>query len=124
MKNVILILFVMFSVGVCVVADYSVVLFAQEPTEDPKAVQLTELESANVLLLVKDVQLGNQGMQLVQAQFQAAVAGRDGAQAKLAALVGQLRGLHKAPEAEFTFNVQTMSFVPIPPAPEEPKKEG
>ena len=114
MKKLIMILFLVFSMA----------LFAQapaEPAKDPKAVQLTELESANVLLLAKDVQLGNQQMQLVQANYRAAVATRDGAQAKLAALVLSLRQLHKAPEAEFTFDVGTMSFVPI--AKEEAKKE-
>ena len=115
MKKLIPILFLVFSMALFAQAP------AEEPTEDPKAVQLTELESANVMLLAKDVQLGNQQMQLVQANYRAAVAGRDAAQAKLAALVLGLRQLHKAPEAEFSFDVGTMSFVPIPK--EQAKKE-
>ncbi|KKM15483.1 hypothetical protein LCGC14_1695570 [marine sediment metagenome] len=107
MKKLILILFLVFAVSG----------FAQEPaepTEEPKAVELTELESAKLSVLIKDVQLSQLQIQIVQSQYQTAVGQRDARQARLNALLDGFRELHSAPTDKFTFDAVKMVFVPIP----------
>lgn len=121
MKKPILILLLLFSMA----------LPAQEAEEkgevsallDPmfeQKLELTELESANLSLLLKDVQLSQLQIQIVQSQYQTAVAQRDARQAKLSALLLGFRELHSAPAEKFTFDAVKMVFVPIP---KEPKAE-
>lgn len=107
MKKLILILLLVFAVSG----------FAQEPaepTEEAKAVELTELESAKLSVLIKDVQLSQLQIQIVQSQYQTAVAQRDARQARLNALLDGFRELHSAPTDKFTFDAVKMVFVPIP----------
>lgn len=104
MKKLIVILFLVFSVGV----------LAQTPADEVNPLELTELEGAKLSVLIKDVQLSQLQIQIVQSQYQTAVAQRDARQARLNALLDEFRGSHSAPADKFTFDGAKMVFVPIP----------
>lgn len=112
MKKTILILFLVFSLGVC----------AQEPTEEVNPLELTKLESAELRLQIKDVQLNQLQIQIALRAHNTAVRQRDAQQARLNAMLEELRELHKAPADKFTFDAVKMAFVPIPEKPAAAKE--
>lgn len=103
MKKLIPILFVVFAVAI----------LAQAPADEVNPLELTELESAKLSLLLKDVQLSQLQIQIVQSQYQTAVAQRDARQSRLNALLDEFRELHSAPADKFSFDAVKMSFIPL-----------
>ncbi|KKN46385.1 hypothetical protein LCGC14_0673610 [marine sediment metagenome] len=95
---------------------------AQEPVEPAASVtppELTELEQLTLKNLL-------QGFTIAQLQRQAAQRNEDVARGAFWRELNRLRAEKNAPEAEFTFNPQTMSFTPKPESPgdaEKPKEE-
>lgn len=83
---------------------------------------LSELEQLTLRNLL-------QGFTIAQFQRQAAQRNEDAARGAFWAAVNRLRAEKNAPEAEFTFNPQTMSFTAKPPAaaaakPQSPAEKG
>jgi len=86
------------------------------------SLELTEIETLQISIVMKDALLAAQQIQILQVQFQAAVARRNARQAEFDRMVERLRVVHEAPADKFTFDSATLTFVPIPPAEEEDEK--
>ena len=101
-------------IGLMILLGLSVCLSAQQPAKAASKIELTELETLQISIMMKDVLLANQQIQILQTQFQRIVAQRDAAQAEYEAMVERLRVAHKAPADKFDFNTATLKFVPLP----------
>ena len=104
----------------------AVMLFAvlSLPAQDaPATPELTEVETLKVRLILSDIRLADQQMQIIQAQFQAALATRGAKQQEFQTMLAVLRKEHNAPEDKFAFDANTMTFTPIEQRPEPEPKE-
>lgn len=107
------------SVSVIVLFALALLLSAQTVEQTAKvepevSLELTEVESLKLSLVLKDILLAAQQLQIIQATFQGAVAQRDARQKEFDTMLAGLRIVHKAPADKFSFNPNTMKFVPVP----------
>lgn len=93
---------------------FAVMLASAQTTKVEPGLLLTQVETLQISIMMKDVLLAKQQIQILQTQFQAVVARRDKAQAEYDAMVGRLRIAHKAPADKFDFDTATLKFVPVP----------
>jgi len=80
---------------------------------------LTEIETLQISIMMKDLLLAQQRIQILQTQFQAVVTQRDQAQTELVGMIQRLRVAHQAPEEKFSFDALTLKFVPLPDDPDK-----
>lgn len=75
---------------------------------------LTEVETLQISIMMKDVLIAEQQVKILQSQFQIMVALHRNRQQQVEAMIGRLRVAHKAPADKFDFDTATLKFVPVP----------
>ena len=102
------------AVMLAVFALFAALLPAQEIEEKAQvSLELTEVETLQISIIMKDTLLAAQQIQILQAQFQTATAQRNARQAEFNRMVERLRVVHEAPADKFAFNSAALKFVPI-----------
>ncbi|MEE8608593.1 MAG: hypothetical protein V3S55_13380 [Nitrospiraceae bacterium] len=83
--------------------------------------ELTEVETLQVSIVLKDLLILQLSIDNLNARFQTLTNQKSNMQAGLDRMIERLRVVHEAPADEFEFNPATLKFTPIPPT--EPEGE-
>lgn len=86
---------------------------AQTPTVKP-GLLLTEVETLQISIVMKDLLILQLSINNLNARFQTLTNRQTSMQAGLDRMVERLRVVHEAPADKFEFNAATLKFVPLP----------